>query len=637
MKSIRLSLLFYLLALIGLALGGVSTLVYQITGNTLLDKQVSTANLVRAQCEAQCEILSDNLDRRLFRQAWLLIHKARTRPLKYDAQGVAAAAAQAAIGSGHLVVPLWSPTFRRDTMDKVVDPAQIVGRLLWVRPFDIVIVNADEYIPEPNEVQPQEFFQTYRAGRGRGPLVLQRSQSLRDRYFTLDDEARTTAEGWQEHYDNINLDGTMVRRLTLKGSVTGSTGTGSFFRFFPPLNKTKTVASKGPAPDPANPRPKASFPPVYLPPPPSDQAAPTFFIQYASDTAHLDAEMAELRRRRDAKLAEVEGDTTLALGDLRRRLGIIALMTFLGMVTGGYLLVRLGLAPLARLSDAVSQVNEKDFRLKVDTERLPAELRPIAGRLTDTLGQLRDAFDREKQAAADISHELRTPLAALMITLDVALRKKRSTDEYREILEECQVSGRHMSHLVEQLLALAKLDAGAVPLQVEPVDVAELARQSTDMVRPLADERGLSLQCRAADPVIVNCDPHKLREIVINLLQNAVEYNRPGGSIDLCVLPLQNAVQIEVRDTGIGISPEARPHIFERFYRADPSRHADSPHCGLGLAIVKSYVDLMGGVIEVDSSPAGSMFRIRLPQGATGAQASASGKSATPAAELANV
>jgi heavy metal sensor kinase len=619
MKSIRLSLLLYFLALLGLALGGVSTLVYQITGNTLLDKQASTADLVRAQCDAQSEILSDALDRRLFRQAWLLIHKARTRMVKHEVSGIATAAAQSVLSPGHLLVPLWCPSYR---LDQAIDPGPIVSRLQWFRPYDIVIVDAEDFIPEPNEVQPQEFFQTYRVTRGRTPMALQRSLSLRDRSFTLDDEARATAEAWQEHFDNVNLSGVNVRRLTLKGSVAGSSP-GPFFRFFP-FGPKKGYPQRGP--NAANPGPAKG--------PPPDQTAPTFFIQYASDTAHLDADLSELRGRRDAKLAELEHETKTALGDLRRRLGAIALFTFLGIVTGGYLLVRLGLAPLARLSDAVSQVNEKDFRLKVDPERLPSELRPIADRLTQTLEQLHQAFDREKQAAADISHELRTPLAALITTLDVALRKKRSPEEYREILEECQISGRHMSHLVEQLLALAKLDAGVVRLQVEPVDVAELARQCTEMVRPLATERGLSLECQGADPTIVQCDPHRLREILLNLLHNAVEYNRPQGSITLSVERLESAVQLEVRDTGIGIAPEARPRIFERFYRADPSRHADSPHCGLGLAIVKSYVDLMGGAIEVISGAAGSSFRIRLPQPAARPEAGAGGKSAAQAGQL---
>src|SRR5205807_6597670 len=104
-----------------------------------------------------------------------------------------------------------------------------------------------------------------------------------------------------------------------------------------------------------------------------------------------------------------------------------------------------------------------------------------------------------------------------------------------------------------------------------------------------------------------------LREILTNLLHNAVEYNNPEGAIDLAVERVNGKVRFEVRDTGIGIKPEAMEHLFKRFYRADPSRHADTPHAGLGLSIVKSYVDLMGGTIGVDSGAHGSTFTIDLP------------------------
>jgi signal transduction histidine kinase len=271
------------------------------------------------------------------------------------------------------------------------------------------------------------------------------------------------------------------------------------------------------------------------------------------------------------------------------------------------------LAPLARLSDAVSKVSERNFELQVDAEKLPSELRPIAQRLSRTLEQLRQAFTREKQAAADISHELRTPLAALLTTLDVALRKQRSAEEYHAILEECRGSGRHMSHLVERLMALARLDAGVERLSLDVVDVADLTEQCADMVRALAEEQGLELRVQATEPIYTLCDAGKLREIVLNLLHNAINYNRPAGSIDVAATRGGDIVQIEVSDTGIGIAPEALPRLFERFFRADPSRHADEPHCGLGLAIVKSYTDLMGGSIEVASSPAGSVFTVRLP------------------------
>ncbi len=241
-------------------------------------------------------------------------------------------------------------------------------------------------------------------------------------------------------------------------------------------------------------------------------------------------------------------------------------------------------------------------------------MQPIAARLAETLEQLHKAFDREKQAAADISHELRTPLAALMTTLEVALRKARSPQDYREILEECRASGQHMYQLVERLLTLARLDAGADQYRPARVDVIETALACADLIRPLARARNLDLRLNLPDDAITTqTDPNKLREVLINLLHNAVEYNRPNGAIDLVVERTNGHVRFEVRDTGIGIKPEVQARLFERFFRADPSRHADTPHAGLGLSIVKSYVDLMGGTIQVESSPTGSVFCVEIP------------------------
>jgi heavy metal sensor kinase len=313
-------------------------------------------------------------------------------------------------------------------------------------------------------------------------------------------------------------------------------------------------------------------------------------------------------------LAALKAQTSESLRTLRARLLAISGATFAATVVGTWLLVWLGLAPLRRLSEAVSQVSEKDFRLPFKGRRLPAELRPIVERLTQTLRQLEAAFAREKQATADISHELRTPLAALLTTTEVALRKPRPAEEYRELLEDCRLSGQQMNQAVERLLALARLDAGVATMRPERVDVAALARQCAAVVRPLAEARGLSLRVHGGDGAQLVADPDKLREVLTNLLHNAIEYNRPQGSVDLSVARDDGRVRVEVRDTGIGIPPEVREHIFERFYRADTARGEDGMHAGLGLAIVKGYVDLMGGTIRVESAEGqGSTFRLELP------------------------
>ena len=240
-------------------------------------------------------------------------------------------------------------------------------------------------------------------------------------------------------------------------------------------------------------------------------------------------------------------------------------------------------------------------------------MRPIAERLQEVLEQLQKAFAREKQAAADISHEFATPLAALMTTLEVGLKKPRSLDEYREILDECQSSGQHMYRLVERLLTLARLDAGADQYCPTETDATDIALNCADLIRPLARVRDLTLRLHLSDPIVMETDPNKLREVLINLLHNAVEYNQPNGAIDLAVERMTIRFAWKCATPASASSRRNWSICLTRFYRADPSRHADTPHAGLGLAIVKSYVDLMGGTIKVESNETGTAFIITLP------------------------
>jgi signal transduction histidine kinase len=351
-------------------------------------------------------------------------------------------------------------------------------------------------------------------------------------------------------------------------------------------------------------------------------------VQCAWDLDHPNAAVRELQAERDRQIAALETDTQETLSQLRRRLLLIGLATFAAALVMGLVLLGAGLAPLRRLTDAVSRVSEKDFLLPIDAAKLPRELKPIAERMAQTLKLLGQAFEREKQAAADISHELRTPLAALLTTMEVSLRKPRTPEQYRETLAECRVIGKQMSRLVERILSLARLDAGADRYRPSDVDAGALVEECMTVVRPLAEAGGLDVKLACADSSHLTTDPDKLREVLMNLLHNAIEYNRPGGRVEMNVFPesgsaaeangkgVAGSLVFEVRDTGIGIAPEARERIFERFYRADAARQATGLHAGLGLAIVKEFVTLMGGRIAVESRPGeGSSFRVTLPNG----------------------
>jgi heavy metal sensor kinase len=360
------------------------------------------------------------------------------------------------------------------------------------------------------------------------------------------------------------------------------------------------------------------------PPRPRDrgpETVPWIVIHVAREPTALKAALAQHDLDKQRDLDALDDDAAATLATLRRRLLAIGAGTVLATMLGGLLLIGYGLFPLRRLSEAVSRVSPRDFRLPLDpADRLPRELTPIRDRFQHTLDELRKAFEREKQAAADISHELRTPVASILTTVEVALKKPRSPEEYRETLRECREVARQMRQLVERLLALARLDAGSDRLRPRPVDVGELVTECAALVRPLAGERGLDLRVNCPKPVTWTTDPDKLREVLVNLLHNAVQYNRPDGAIDVSAEAADGWLDLQVHDTGVGIEPKAFDHIFERFYRADSSRHADDLHAGLGLSIVKGYVGLLGGTISVESQVGrGSTFRVRLPAAATAA------------------
>jgi heavy metal sensor kinase len=593
MKSIRRSLIVYVLLLLTVALGAVSYFSYQTTALSLRERERDVRNMIEGQCTAQSEQAREDLDRRIVEQVRTMWRTSRSVTFHVDKeQAVFGVAIWVSLG---IHPPLPMEVIRDLTRDAVRSPFQ-----------PRVVLIDDDLVADPGGDRGQEYYQTYLPN---GQMV-QRSESLGDEVFSLSPELQKKAVHLTEYFDDVELlSGQKLRRVTFTAPVSRQGGyIPTAPRFFRPFGKG------GPSKGTSNPKDGSKAPPKVAP----SSAGGGFpvqpvFIQYASDIAPTEAKIKDFERQRDEQIENLGVTIEENLSQLRMRMMWIGLASLAALWFGGYLVICLGLAPLSKMSEAVSQVSPSNFNLPLKPAALPNELQPIAATLSQTLEQLRKAFEREKQAAADISHELRTPLAALMTTLEVALRKARRPEEYREILEECQASGQHMYALVERLLTLARLDAGAEHYRASQVDVIDVALSCADLIRPLARAKGLDLRLNVPDPITTQTDPNKLREILTNLLHNAVEYNKPSGSIDLSVERTNGSVRFEVRDSGIGIKPESLGRLFERFYRADPSRHADTPHAGLGLSIVKSYVDLMGGTIKVESSEAGTTFTVDLP------------------------
>jgi heavy metal sensor kinase len=612
-KSIRLSLMVYFLALLGVAFGAVSLLVYRTTRDTLKSKREATESLIKAQYEERCRTEKQRLDDALLaqagrlaglayfewdgRKAWQLQTQPDWQHLPRREACYLAALNAGLTPNGYLPATLCILEGREAPLT--------IGPLT----FSVTDIKYEkEDLDHHIDSTIAQYFQVHHTWGG-----IYRSESLGDLALPFVLGEPDPEKALASKADDFQLTAkTRVRRVTLQ--------------VFPPrraavlMSRTRAGSTANGQQGQRDPMPRGDRRPGDRPRGMrlEDIRRPVLIIQCAFDVAKRDEALAAFAAQRDEEIEDLAARTDSSLVELRNHLLAICLVTFAATVLGGISLVRLGLSPLRKLSVAVSRVSPKDFRLQLENHRLPGELKPIAERLTETLDQLKRAFLREKQAAADISHELRTPLAALLTTIDVALRKHRSPELYREALEDCRSSGQSMHVLVERLLALARLDAGVDLLRPQTVDAAELAEQCASLVRPLAEARGLHLSVHRDGPAVMQADPAKLREVVTNLLHNAIQYNRPDGSVDLSVARRNGDLEVEVSDTGIGISTEAKHRIFERFYRADPARSADGLHAGLGLAIVKGYVDLMGGTIAVESIEGkGSKFRVRLPAGGT--------------------
>ncbi len=487
--------------------------------------------------------------------------------------------------SGYVQVPVWAlqgtrsfavDLFRRATPAIRFDPAELLTRL---------------------DGQVAEFFQIDTAWN-----ASYKSNSLEAMSMEINFATFAPNEVFHWEYEDMQLSESLkVRRVVLKAS-----------RFL-----------LGPTPLTAFPRNRNSGPNrgVELPPPLRNNNGadasfrPAIFIQCAYDLAKRDALFASFAQQRDEDILNFASEHKKDLEGFRGMLAAINLLTFLAGGGICFWLVRLGLAPLNLLTVAVSRINEKDFNLDITDKQLPEELKPIAIRLGLTLDQLKKAFAREKQATADISHELRTPLSAMLATLDLALRKTRTVEEYRVMLEDCRESCTNMHKDVERLLTLARLDAGADPLRPELFDLSHLASDCVKMLSPLAQSKGIELQFEGEPNLEIQSDPGKLKEILVNLLHNAVQYNKPSGNVFLRLSSRPGSIIIEIEDNGIGIEASKKNRIFERFYRVDASRsHGDSTNCGLGLAIVKGYAELLGAGLEVTSELGqGSIFKIDLP------------------------
>ena len=284
---------------------------------------------------------------------------------------------------------------------------------------------------------------------------------------------------------------------------------------------------------------------------------------------------------------------------------------------GGYWLARRALAPVDEITRTARAFSANNLSARLSVPRTNDELERLSTTLNEMLERLEEAFRRISRFTADASHELRTPLAVMRTTAEVALRAPdRNDGEARAALEQIVAEVERTSHLTENLLLLAKADSGAAALQRHNVDLAAALGEACAQAEILARVKGLALAAELPDErrTYVAGDAHALRRLFLILLDNAVKYTPVGGRIDVALRQHGDSVVGEVRDSGIGISPQDLPHVFDRFYRADRARSREHGGTGLGLAIARWIAETHGGTITVASElERGSRFEVRLP------------------------
>jgi heavy metal sensor kinase len=275
--------------------------------------------------------------------------------------------------------------------------------------------------------------------------------------------------------------------------------------------------------------------------------------------------------------------------------------------------MRRTLAPIEAVRLQAEQISRTNLSERIPELGSSLELQDLVQTFNAMLGRLEKAIVDLDCFAADAAHELRTPLATLRAEIETAIQSDPTREEYDEILSSFQSEVSRMSRVVADLFTLAKLDMHQHALQKEPLRLGPMLEESRETWQPMASLRNIRIELEGGDAEILG-DPAALRRVFMNLVENAVKYNREGGQVRLKLERRNGHVNVEVIDTGQGIAAEHLPRLFRRFYRADQGRSRESGGAGLGLAICKSFVESHQGKITVTSTPGqGSTFQVELP------------------------
>jgi heavy metal sensor kinase len=292
-------------------------------------------------------------------------------------------------------------------------------------------------------------------------------------------------------------------------------------------------------------------------------------------------------------------------------IGLVASVLFASCV--GWFLARKALAPVDEINRMARRITAENLDERINIEGPEDEMGRLASTLNEMIAGLERSFGQIRQFTSDASHELKTPLTIMKGEIEIALRGELTMEEANEVLLSTLEEIDRMSSIVAKLLTLARADdegeAGLVPVRIDLV-----LADSFRLLKKVAAKKGISIEIIGSEALVINADELRLSQVMANLIDNAIKYTSPGGSVEVLLAASYDTAIFRVTDTGVGIADDDLAHLFDRFYRVDKARSREMGGAGLGLSICHDIVESFGGVIEVDSEPdKGSVFTVRLP------------------------
>lgn len=287
---------------------------------------------------------------------------------------------------------------------------------------------------------------------------------------------------------------------------------------------------------------------------------------------------------------------------------------FFVSLAGGWWLASYSLQPIEKITQTAREITARRLDQRIPSPPADDEIARLVATLNDMIARLEASFQQIRQFTSDVSHELRTPLSILMGELELALRSRRSPEEYERILSTALEEVVRLSKLVQNLLELSRAETGQINLTMEQLDLSLLLHDIVEDAEILAEAKNIQVHSSIETPLWIQGDKHRLYQAFLNLVDNAVKYTPENQTIAIRGARQGKSVVVEIEDTGIGIPEKEIPLIFRRFYRVDKARSRKIQGQGLGLAIVQWIIHSHGGEIQVESTPGkGSCFRVILP------------------------